>query len=118
MYLGAYLIKFPFYFGVSIGIFIADTFLVWVQDNVGWHIGLFVPTLWALLLLFSFSKLSSIDFRKPRGCPFTRMCQVLVAAFHKWNLGVPKDSSLLFKSRDRSSAIDGSCNLEHTDTLK
>jgi peptide/histidine transporter 3/4 len=46
------------------------------------------------------------------------MCQVLVASFHKWNLEVPLDSSLLYETQDKHSAIEGSRKLVHSDELK
>ncbi|TQD71948.1 hypothetical protein C1H46_042510 [Malus baccata] len=42
---------------------------------------------------------------------------VLVASFRKWNLDVPKDSSLLYETQDKVSAIRGSRKLEHSDEL-
>ncbi|KAF8398841.1 hypothetical protein HHK36_014704 [Tetracentron sinense] len=57
-------------------------------------------------------------FQKPRGSPLTRMCQVLVASFRKWNVEVPHDSSLLYELPDKNSAIKGSRKLEHSDELK
>ncbi|GFZ21299.1 peptide transporter 2 [Actinidia rufa] len=55
---------------------------------------------------------------KPGGSPLTRMCQVLVASFRKWNLNVPTDTSLLYETPDKTSAIEGSRKLQHTDELK
>lgn len=31
-------------------------------------------------------------FQKPRGSPITRVCQVLVAAYHKLNLKIPEET--------------------------
>ncbi|CAK7327634.1 unnamed protein product [Dovyalis caffra] len=53
-----------------------------------------------------------------RGSPFTRMCQVVVASFHKWNLEVPQDSSLLYETEEKHSAIEGSRKLVHSKELK
>jgi hypothetical protein len=54
----------------------------------------------------------------PGGSPLTRMCQVVAASFRKRNLVVPKGSSLLFETQDKSSAIAGSRKLEHSDELR
>ncbi|KAL6566285.1 hypothetical protein OROGR_001900 [Orobanche gracilis] len=68
----------------------------------------------------AFSTLYFIDnagFQKPGGSPITRMCQVLVASCRKWNLAFPSDSTLLYETPDKSSAIEGSRKLLHTDEL-
>ncbi|PON54123.1 Proton-dependent oligopeptide transporter [Trema orientale] len=108
-----------FYFSFSIGILIAGTFLVWIQDNVGWGLGFCIPTLCMGIAIIVFLLGTPLyRLQKPRGFPFTRMCQVLVSSCRKWNLELPKDSSLLYETPDISSAVEGSCILEHTDTLK
>uniref|UniRef100_A0A3Q7J9B3 Uncharacterized protein n=1 Tax=Solanum lycopersicum TaxID=4081 RepID=A0A3Q7J9B3_SOLLC len=56
--------------------------------------------------------------QNPGGSPLTRMCQVLVATFHKWNFSVPDDSTLLYETPDKSSTIEGSRKLLHTDELR
>ncbi|GAU13781.1 hypothetical protein TSUD_82900 [Trifolium subterraneum] len=52
------------------------------------------------------------------GSPLTRMCQVVAASFRKRNLAVPEDSSLLYETPDKSSAIEGSRKIEHSDELR
>ncbi|KAL4018591.1 hypothetical protein IC575_022191 [Cucumis melo] len=95
-----------FYFSINTGALISSSFLVWVQDNVGWGLGFGIPALFMGLSI------------KPGGSPITRMCQVLVASFHKRSLRVPGDSSLLYELRDKSSAIEGSRKLEPSDDLR
>ncbi|KAK1378305.1 hypothetical protein POM88_025049 [Heracleum sosnowskyi] len=56
-------------------------------------------------------------FQKPGGSPITRMCQVLAASFRKWDLTVPNNSILLFETQDKTSAIEGSRKIGHTDEL-
>ncbi|PON54113.1 Proton-dependent oligopeptide transporter [Trema orientale] len=106
-----------FYFSICIGIVMATTFLVWIQDNLGWGLGFGIAALFmgTAIAVFLFGT-PLYRFQKPRGSPFRRMCQVLVVSCRKWNLEVPKDSSLLYETQD-SSAIEGSYKLEHTDTL-
>ncbi|PON54111.1 Proton-dependent oligopeptide transporter [Trema orientale] len=108
-----------FYFSIYIGILISSTFLVWIQDNVGWDLGFAIPALFMGIALAGFLTGTHLyRFQKPGGSPVTRMCQVLVASCRKWNLEVPKDSFLLHETQDRSYAIEGSSKFEHTDTLK
>ncbi|CAI9774703.1 unnamed protein product [Fraxinus pennsylvanica] len=108
-----------FYFSVNIGALISSSFIVWIQDNAGWGIGFGIPAVFMGIAIVSFfSGTSLYRFQKPGGSPITRMCQVLVASCHKWNLTVPSDSSHLYETSDKSSAIEGSRKLLHTDELK
>ncbi|XP_016647684.1 PREDICTED: protein NRT1/ PTR FAMILY 8.3-like isoform X3 [Prunus mume] len=108
-----------FYFSQNIGAIIASSVLVWIQDNVGWGIGFGIPT--ALMGVCIASLLIGTPlyrFQKPGGSPLTRICQVLVASFRKRNLKVLEDNSLLHETQDRSSAIEGSRKLEHSNELR
>ncbi|XVF02961.1 hypothetical protein REPUB_Repub04eG0219400 [Reevesia pubescens] len=108
-----------YYFSVNIGALISSSLLVWVQDNIGWGLGFGIPALSMGLANGSFfSDAALYRFQGPGGSPITRICQVLVASFRKWNLKVPEDSSLLYETVDKNSAIQGSRKLEHTDELK
>ncbi|XP_010937011.1 protein NRT1/ PTR FAMILY 8.3 [Elaeis guineensis] len=108
-----------FYFSVNIGALISSSFLVWVQDNYGWGLGFGIPTLFMALAIISFfSGTTLYRFQKPGGSPITRVCQVAVASLRKWKLDVPYDSSLLYELPEKTSAIEGSRKLEHTDELK
>ncbi|KAL5721689.1 hypothetical protein ACHQM5_005302 [Ranunculus cassubicifolius] len=108
-----------FYFSINIGALISSSFLVWVQDNLGWGLGFGIPTIFmALAIGFFFSGTPLYRFQKPGGSPLTRMCQVLFASFRKWNVATPLDSSLLYELPDGTSAIQGSRKLEHSDELK
>ncbi|MCL7048718.1 hypothetical protein MKW94_012602 [Papaver nudicaule] len=107
-----------FYFSINIGALISSSFLVWVQDNLGWGLGFGIPTLFMALAIGSFFAGTPLyRFQKPGGSPLTRMCQVLVATFRKWNVEVPHDTSLLYELQE-GSAIEGSRKLEHSDELR
>lgn len=108
-----------FYFSINIGALISSSLLVWIQENAGWGIGFGIPALFMGLAIASFFAGTSLyRFQKPGGSPLTRMCQVFVASCRKWNQEVPKDSSLLFETQDKNSAIEGSRKLEHSDELE
>uniref|UniRef100_A0A3Q7J8N9 Uncharacterized protein n=1 Tax=Solanum lycopersicum TaxID=4081 RepID=A0A3Q7J8N9_SOLLC len=72
---------------------------------------------WALPLQVSFLVHHSTYF-KSLGSPLTRICQVLVAPFHKWNLPVPDDSTLFYETTYKISVIDGSRKQLHIDELR
>lgn len=108
-----------FYFSINIGALISSSFLVWIQDNEGWGLGFAIPALFMGIAIASFfSGTPLYRFQKPGGSPLTRMCQVIVASVCKWNLDVPEDSSLLYETPDKSSAIEGSRKLVHSDELR
>ncbi|KAM6546693.1 hypothetical protein CsatB_027429 [Cannabis sativa] len=109
-----------FYFTMSIGIFIATTFLAWIQDNVGWGLGFGIPTMCMGIAIACFLFGTPFyRFQKPNGSPITRMCQVLVASCRNRNLEMPKDSNLLFEPQENNSVMEGSCiKLKRTNTLK
>jgi peptide/histidine transporter 3/4 len=108
-----------FYFSNNLGALVASSFLVWAQDNAGFGIGFGIPAACMAIAIASFfSGTPFYRFQKPGGSPLKRIFQVLVASFHKWNLKVPKDASLLYETQNESSAIKGSRKLEHSDGLK
>lgn len=108
-----------FYFSINIGALISSSLIVWIQDNAGWGLGFGIPALFMGFAIASFfSGTSLYRFQRPGGSPITRMCQVLVASCRKWNLEVPNDSTLLYETQDKASAIEGSRKIEHSDELK
>ncbi|KAM7271771.1 hypothetical protein ACFE04_030985 [Oxalis oulophora] len=107
-----------FYFSINIGAFVSSSLIVWTQDNLGWGLGFGIPAFFMGIAIISFfSGTPLYRFQRPGGSPLTRMCQVLVASFRKWNLEVPSDSSLLHENQDKISAIQGSRKLGHTNEL-
>ncbi|KAL6648499.1 hypothetical protein ACP70R_012723 [Stipagrostis hirtigluma subsp. patula] len=104
-----------FYFSINIGSLISGTVLIWVQENCGYGIGFGIPTLFIALAIGSFFIGSEIyRFQVPGGSPLTRACQVVVAAICKRKADLPVDSSLLYELRGKTSAIEGSRKLEHS----
>ncbi|CAN1173678.1 Protein NRT1/ PTR FAMILY 8.3 [Linum perenne] len=108
-----------FYFSINIGALISSSLIVYIQDNVGWALGFGVPAVFMGIAIASFfSGTPLYRYQKPGGSPITRMCQVLVASFRKWNMEVPSDYTLLYETQDQRSMVEGSRKLEHTDELK
>lgn len=108
-----------FYFSINIGALVSSSLIVWIQDNAGWGLGFGIPALFMGFAIVSFFTGTHLyRFQKPGGSPITRMCQVLVASCRNWNLAVPSDSNLLYETPDKSSAIEGSRKLLHTDELQ
>ncbi|GKV13374.1 hypothetical protein SLEP1_g24383 [Rubroshorea leprosula] len=93
----------------------AAHFLVWIQENVGWGLGLGILALFmGMASAIFFSGTPLYRFQRPGGNPVTRMCHVFGASFHIWNLKVATDSNLLYETDDKHSAIEGSQKLEHS----
>ncbi|XP_057495937.1 protein NRT1/ PTR FAMILY 8.3-like [Actinidia eriantha] len=107
-----------FYLSINIGALVSSSLIVWIQENAGWGLGFGIPTLFMGIAIASFfSGTPLYRFQNPGGSPLTRLCQVLVAAFRKWNLEVPTDSTLLYEAPDRASEIEECRKLNHTDDL-
>ncbi|PON63696.1 Proton-dependent oligopeptide transporter [Trema orientale] len=107
-----------FYFSINVGAMIASSILVWIQMNVGWGWGFGVPAVaMAIAVVFFFSGSRMYRLQKPGGSPLTRISQVIVASFRKFNIKVPEDKSFLYETADEECNIQGSRKLEHTDKL-
>ncbi|MED6124017.1 hypothetical protein PIB30_055085 [Stylosanthes scabra] len=108
-----------YYFSVNIGALVSSSLIVWIQENRGWGLGFGIPALFMGLAIGSFFLGTPLyRFQRPGGSPITRMCQVVVASFRKRNVAVPEDSSLLYETPDKTSAIEGSRKLEHSNELR
>ncbi|KAF3439538.1 hypothetical protein FNV43_RR17816 [Rhamnella rubrinervis] len=108
-----------FYFSINIGALIASSVLVYIQDNVGWGWGFGIPAVtMAIAVVSFFSGTRSYRNQKPGGSALTRISQVVVASFRKWQVGVPADKSLLYETADAESTITGSRKLDHTEDFR
>ncbi|KAJ6770407.1 PROTEIN NRT1/ PTR FAMILY 8.3 [Salix purpurea] len=108
-----------FYFSINIGSLVSSSLMVYVQDKAGWGLGFGIPALFmGVAIATFFSGTPLYRFQRPAGSPVTRMCQVMVASFRKRNLKVPQDSSLLYATQEKHSAIDGTWRPAHGNELK
>ncbi|KAF5751397.1 protein NRT1/ PTR FAMILY 8.1-like [Tripterygium wilfordii] len=108
-----------FYLSINVGALIAGSVLVWVQENVSWGWGFGIPAMAmgiAVVTFFWGSKL--YRNQNPGGSPITRLSQVLVASFRKYQVQVPADKSLLYETAEAESNIQGSRKLDHTEDLR
>lgn len=104
-----------YYFVMGASVLVAVTVLVYIQDNVGWSIGLGIPT--ALMLFSGIFLLCGYPlYRKPEplGSPFTRLLQVAVAAYRKRKLAAVPDADLLYQNDDLDTLISFGGKLHHT----
>eukprot|EP01018_Ginkgo_biloba_P000984 Gb_03690 [translate_table: standard] len=83
-------------FSIFFGSLFAQTFLIYIQDNVGFSVGYALPTAGLIISVIIFLVGTPFYRHKVRkGNPFSRMAQVIVAAFRKWNVVVPSDPNEL-----------------------
>ncbi|KAM4105813.1 hypothetical protein ACB094_04G021400 [Castanea mollissima] len=104
-----------YYFSMGMATITALTFVVYIQDNVGWGWGLGLPTIAMTLSIIAFSVGSPLYNRiKPAGSPFVRLAQVIVAAVKKRKEVVLEDSAHLYENRELDAAISLQGRLLHT----
>ncbi|XP_015946624.1 protein NRT1/ PTR FAMILY 5.4-like [Arachis duranensis] len=94
-------------------------FIVYVQDNIGWTVGLGLPVgVWTVAIAVFLIGTKRYKRENPKGSPFTTIAQVLVAASLKWRLKhLPThDTSLCYYGLDDDH--HPLPTLEHTHHLK
>lgn len=108
-----------YYFCMGASILVANTVIVYVQDNVGWGWGLGIPTVAMFLsiipFVFGYPLYRKLD---PAGSPFTRVIQVCVAAFRKRKVPMVSEHRMLCENEDLDAAISIGGKLVHTKNMK
>ncbi|KAI6677024.1 hypothetical protein NL676_037820 [Syzygium grande] len=108
-----------YYFVMGVSILLALTVLVYIQDNIGWGLGLGIPTILMFLsvitLIGGYRLYRMMD---PAGSPFTRLLQVCVASFRKRKLATVTDSRLLYVNEELDALISLDGKLVHTNHVK
>ncbi|KAJ9169650.1 hypothetical protein P3X46_017814 [Hevea brasiliensis] len=107
-------------FSIFFGTLFSNTFLVYIQDNVGWALGYALPTVGLAVSIIVFLVGTPFYRHKlPSGSPFTRMVQVLVAALRKQNVPLPNDPKELHElSLEEYSSSSGKFRIDHTPSLR
>lgn len=108
-----------YYFVMGASILMAVTVLVYVQDNIGWGLGLGIPTVAMLISIIAFivgyPLYRNLD---PAGSPFTRLLQVAVAAFRKRKRSNVHDPELLYHNDQLDASICIGGKLLHSEQMK
>ncbi|XP_042491762.1 protein NRT1/ PTR FAMILY 5.2-like [Macadamia integrifolia] len=106
-------------FSIFFGTLFANTFLVYIQDNVGWTLGYGLPTIGlAISVLIFLAGTPFYRHRLPTGSPFTRMARVIVAAVRKWEISIPPDPKELYEFDLEEYASKGKFRIDSTNTLR
>ncbi|KAI9084958.1 hypothetical protein K1719_033131 [Acacia pycnantha] len=107
-----------YYFVMGAAILVAVTLLIYIQDNIGWGLGLGIPTVAMLISIIAFmAGYPLYRHMDPSGSPFSRLVQVGVAAFRKRKMNVI-DSKLLYQNDELDAPISLGGKLIHTEQMK
>lgn len=107
-----------YYFCMGVSMLLAVTVVVYVQDNVGWGLGLGIPTVAMGLSLVSFVLgYKMYRMMAPAGSPFTRLTQVVVAAVRKRKVPTITRDTVLYENEELDAHISVFGKLIHTDQL-
>ncbi|CAL4915933.1 unnamed protein product [Urochloa decumbens] len=105
-----------YYWSINIGSLLSATLLVWVQDNIGWGVGLAIPTVFMASGLSVFVAGRKVyRYQKVGGSPLARVSQVVVAAVRNYDLVLPEDYSALHEA---PSPTDGNYKIQHTSQFR
>nr|GEY90046.1 protein NRT1/ PTR FAMILY 5.2-like [Tanacetum cinerariifolium] len=106
-------------FSVFFGTLFANTFLVYIQDNVGWGVGYAIPTLALLMAIVMFMFGTPVYRHKPTAeSPFTNMAKVLVAATRNRNVITPTDPNELYELNLDEYSSSGKHRVDHSSSLR
>ncbi|CAN6324363.1 unnamed protein product [Urochloa humidicola] len=86
------------------------------RDNIGWGVGLAIPTVFMVSGLSVFIAGRKVyRYQNVGGSPLTRVSQVVVAAVRNYHLLLPEDCSAL---HEVPSSIDGNYKIQHTSQFR
>ncbi|CAN0897616.1 Protein NRT1/ PTR FAMILY 5.2 [Linum grandiflorum] len=106
-------------FSIFFGTLFSNTFLIYLQDHVGWTLGYGLPTAGLGLSVIVFLIGSPLYRHKlPAGSPFTKMAQVLVSAARKWTVELPDDPKQLYELGVDQYDKLGKFTVDHTPSLR
>lgn len=105
-----------FYLALNLGSLFSNTFLGYYEDKGIWALGFWASTGSATLALILFL-LGTPIYRHftPKGNPFSRFCQVLIAASRKSMVSLPSNHDHLYELRGTDLADNGARKILHTD---
>ncbi|CAL5094931.1 unnamed protein product [Urochloa decumbens] len=107
-----------YFFTMGFAVLLAVTVVVYIQDNVGWGWGFGIPAIAMLVSIVVFLVGYPIYVMlKPGGSPFTRLAQVVAAAFKKRDAAVPEDPGMLYQDKELDALISTNGRLLHTNQL-
>ncbi|KAJ4961767.1 hypothetical protein NE237_021677 [Protea cynaroides] len=108
-----------YYFGMGLSALVAVTVIVYIQENIGWGWGLGIPSIAMFISIITFLiGYPLYRHMDPSGSPFTRLIQVLVAAWRKRKVPMVSDPKLLYENDELDASISITGKLLHTKQLR
>ncbi|XP_043716977.1 protein NRT1/ PTR FAMILY 3.1-like [Telopea speciosissima] len=108
-----------YYFCMSLSSLVAVTVIVYIQETIGWGWGLGIPSIAMFLSIIIFIVAYPLyQHLDPSGSPFTRLIQVMVAAFKKRKLTMVSDPKLLYENDELDLSISITGKLLHSEQLR
>ncbi|CAA3020471.1 NRT1 PTR FAMILY -like [Olea europaea subsp. europaea] len=105
-------------FSIFLGTLFSNTFLIYIQENVGWRVGYGLPTLGLGVSILVFTVGTRYYRHKPlSGSPLTQMAQVLIATVRKRKVVVPDEPKLLYELSLEEYSKPGQFRLDRTPSL-
>ncbi|KAF7804612.1 protein NRT1/ PTR FAMILY 5.2-like [Senna tora] len=106
-------------FSIFFGTLFSNTFLIYIQDNVGWSLGYGLPTAGlAVSVLVFLVGTPYYRHKLPSGSPLNKIVQVLVASVRKWKVQVPHDPNKLYELSMEEYTNIGRYRIDHTCSLR
>ncbi|KAJ3671520.1 hypothetical protein LUZ60_007599 [Juncus effusus] len=107
----------------NLAILIDGTVVVWIQENIAWHIGFGIGSSCIVIATFGFLIGAPIyRVQSPAGSPLKNVVRVFISALKNRNSEMPRDSVLLYEELEKEDdmGIDNECQpkLAHTDGLR
>ncbi|KAK4476476.1 hypothetical protein RD792_015630 [Penstemon davidsonii] len=104
-----------FYLALNLGCLFSNTILGYYEDKGIWAIGFWASTGSAAVALILF--LAGTPMYRhftPKGNPFSRFCQVIIAASRKWKVEIPSNHDDLYEVQGTDLADNGGRKILHT----
>ncbi|XP_047044495.1 protein NRT1/ PTR FAMILY 3.1-like [Lolium rigidum] len=107
-----------YFFTMGFAVLLALTVVVYIQENVGWGWGFGIPAIAMFVSILVFLVGYPLYVRlKPEGSPFTRLAQVVAAAYKKRAAALPEDPGMLYQDKELDALISTNGRLLHTNHL-
>ncbi|XP_050364718.1 protein NRT1/ PTR FAMILY 5.2-like [Argentina anserina] len=106
-------------FSIFFGTLFSNTFLVYIQDRVGYTLGYGLPTVGLAISVTVFLFGTKFYRHKlPSESPFSRIAHVLVAAIRKWRVTVPDDPKELHELSLDEYTKPGKYRIDRSSSLR
>ena len=107
-------------FSIFFGTLFSNTFLIYIQDKVGWALGYGLPTIGlavSILVFLAGTKLYRHKLPSEQS-PFSRIAHVLVAAIRKWRVPIPDDLKELHELSLEEYTNSEKFRIDHSPSLR